>query len=95
MYIHVFLFKWNPEVTQAQIERATTEIRSFQGQIPGLLETHVGVNESPQAKGHAFGGVMRFADRAAFQAYVPHPVHQALVSWLMPLIEPTELDFEA
>ena len=36
---------------------------------------------------------MKFADRAAFEAYGPHPVHQKLLSWLMPLIEPVELDF--
>ena len=95
MYLHVFLFKWNPDVSHEQIDRAISEIRALQGQIPGLLETHVGQNESPMARGHSFGGVMRFSDRAAFQAYVPHPVHQALVSWLMPLIAPTELDFEA
>jgi hypothetical protein len=37
---------------------------------------------------------MKFPDRAAFESYNVHPVHQALVAWLMPLIEPLEVDFQ-
>jgi hypothetical protein len=36
---------------------------------------------------------MKFADQVAFQGYAAHPVHQNLVGWLMPLIEPIEIDF--
>ena len=94
MYIHCFAFRWKPGVTEEQIDRAAAEIRALQGQIPGLLETYVGRNESPRSQGYAFGGVTKFADKASFEAYGPHPVHQKLLSWLMPLIEPVELDFE-
>ncbi len=38
---------------------------------------------------------MKFADKASLDAYGPHPIHQKLVNWLMPLIEPIEVDFEA
>jgi hypothetical protein len=37
---------------------------------------------------------MKFNDRAALEAYGSHPVHQELLSWLLPLIEPVEVDFE-
>ncbi len=70
------------------------EIRGLQGKIPGLVETAVGVNISPRGQGYEFGGVMKFADKASLDSYGPHPVHQELVSWLMPLIEPIEVDFE-
>jgi len=36
---------------------------------------------------------MKFADKNSFEKYGPHPAHQKLVSWLMPLIEPVEVDF--
>ena len=75
--------------------RAIAEIRGLQGKIPGLLETLVGVNFSPRSQGYELGGVMKFADRAALGAYGGHPVHQALLQWLMPLIDPVEVDFEA
>jgi hypothetical protein len=95
MYIHAFLFRWVEGTTEEQKKRVKTEILALQGRIPGLLETHVGTNVSPRRQDYAFGGVMKFVDRAALDAYFPHPVHQALGEWLMPLIEPVELDFGA
>jgi len=74
--------------------RAAAEIRALQGQIPGLLETFVGVNFSARSAGYEFGGVMKFTDRAALEAYGPHPVHKKLLEWLVPLVEAVEVDFE-
>jgi len=95
MYIHMFAFRWKPDVTEEQKERVAAEIRKLQGQIPGLVETFVGVNVSTRGQGYDLGGMMKFTDKLALDAYGPHPVHQKLVSWLMPLIEPIEVDFEA
>jgi Stress responsive A/B Barrel Domain len=93
MYAHIFAFRWKPGVTQDQKQRAASEIRSLQGQIPGLLETAVGSNISPRGQGYEFGGLMKFADKESLERYGMHPVHQALLQWLVPLIEPIEVDF--
>jgi hypothetical protein len=93
MHIHIFAFRWKPGVKEEQKDQALTEIRNLQGAIPGLLETHVGHNTSPRGGGYEFGGVMKFVDEEALQTYGAHPVHQALLTWLMPLIEPIEVDF--
>jgi len=95
MYIHMFAFRWKPGVTQAQKTRTATAIKNFQGVIPGLQETFVGENESPRGQGFTFGGVMKFVDKAASDAYGGHPAHQELLKWLMPLIDPIEIDFAA
>jgi len=95
MYIHAFAFRWNENVKEEHKARSKDEILALQGQIPGLLETHVGTNFSERSHGYHFAGVMKFTDRGAMEAYFSHPVHQQLVSWLMPLIEPIEMDFEA
>jgi hypothetical protein len=94
MYIHMFAFRWKQGVTEEQKERVMAEIRGLQGKIPGLLETAVGVNISPRGQGYELGGVMKFANKASLDGYGPHSVHQKLVGWLMPLIEPVEVDFE-
>ncbi len=94
MFIHMFAFRWKPGVTEDQKQRVITEIRKLQGQIPGLLETSVGVNASPRGQGYELGGVMKFADQSALDSYSSHPVHQKLLSWLIPLIDPIEVDFE-
>jgi hypothetical protein len=95
MVIHTFAFRWKPNVTAEQKLRVQTEIRGLQGQIPGLLETHVGANFSPRSQGYEFGGVMKFTDQQALAAYNSHPIHQKLLTWLLPLIDPIEVDFES
>jgi antibiotic biosynthesis monooxygenase (ABM) superfamily enzyme len=92
---HVFAFQWKPDVSETQKSKAAKDIAAFQGQIPGLLETHVGPNISPRGKGYTFGGIMRFKDQASLDAYVQHPAHQALLKWLVPLIDAIELDLRA
>ncbi|MGA2418526.1 MAG: Dabb family protein [Candidatus Acidiferrum sp.] len=95
MIIHTFAFRWKPGVTDEQKLRVQTEIRALQGQIPGLLETNVGANFSPRSQGYELGGVMKFPNRASLEAYNSHPMHQKLLSWLLPLIDPVEVDFES
>jgi hypothetical protein len=95
MYIHTFLFQWQAGVTAEMQERAAASVRGLQGQIPGLLETSYGKNESPRSQGFTHGGVMKFRDAAALEAYFTHPAHEKLVAWLMPLLKvAAELDFE-
>lgn len=95
MFIHIFGFRWKPSANPADQQRAAREIVAFRGVIPGLLEVHVGPNLSPRGQGYTFAGLMTFADRAACDAYSTHPAHLALLQWLVPLIDPVELDFEA
>ncbi len=92
---HVFAFHWKPDATDAQKQKATKDIAAFQGVIPGLLQTHLGPNLSPRGKGYTFGGIMLFKDQAALDSYVKHPSHQALLAWLVPLIDAIELDIYA
>jgi hypothetical protein len=95
MYIHMFAFRLKPGVTDEQQARMLREIRALEGQIPGILETAVGKNDSPRGQGYTIGGVMKFRDKAALEAYNVHRVHQELLHWLVPLIEAIEVDFPA
>ncbi len=92
---HVFAFEWKEGTSQSQKDRARKEIGAFQGVIPGLLQTHVGPNISPRGKGYTFGGIMQFKDKESLDAYFQHPAHQALLAWLVPLIDAIELDLRA
>jgi antibiotic biosynthesis monooxygenase (ABM) superfamily enzyme len=92
---HVFAFQWKLGISESQKDRAAKEIAAFQGEIPGLIQTHVGPNISPRAKGYTFGGIMEFKDSASLDAYIQHPAHQALLAWLVPLIDAIELDLRA
>ena len=94
VFIHIFGFRWKDGATIEDKARAEREIRAFQGVIPGLIDVAIGENLSPRGQGYTLAGLMRFKDRAACDAYATHPAHVALLEWLVPLIEPVELDFE-
>jgi hypothetical protein len=95
MFIHIFGFRWKPQATEADKSRAEKEILAFRGVIPGLIEAFVGENLSPRGQGFTFAGMMKFTSKAACDAYAIHPAHRSLLEWLVPLIDPVELDFEA
>lgn len=94
MFIHIFSFRWKQGVTEQDKQRVFQEVSALQSRIPEVLESAVGFNTSPRGQGYEFGGVMKFSNRAAYDAYNAHPVHQELLTWLLPLIDPVELDFE-
>src|SRR5258708_20613198 len=62
---HVFAFQWKQGTSEAQKERATKEIAAFQGLIPGLVQTHVGPNISPRAKGYTFCGIIQSKSKSS------------------------------
>jgi hypothetical protein len=95
MYIHIFAFRFRAGVTKEQKKRVVAEIQKLRSEIPQVQESWVGMNDSPRGQGYELGGVMKFADKAACEAYGAHPVHQKLLGWLMPLVEPIEVDFNA
>jgi hypothetical protein len=94
MYFHSFLFRWHPQATAEHRDRAGREILAFSDAVPGLLEVVAGPNLASNSGGFEFGGTMRFTDAAAYRAYVDHPLHAALLEWLVPLIDAVELDLE-
>lgn len=93
MFIHMFAFRFKPGVTEQKKDDIVAAIQNLELEIPGILETWVGRNASPRGQGFELGGVMKFADVAACDRYGAHPAHQKLLNWLMPLIEPIEVDF--
>src|SRR5579871_581453 len=93
MYIHMFAFRFKTGVTSDQKNHCVTEIRKLEDEIKEVQESWVGLNISPRGQGYELGGSMKFADAAAFERYNAHPVHQKLLGWLIPLIEPIEVDF--
>ncbi len=95
MFVHIFSFRWHAEASESQKARAVEAIRAFAGQIPGLISVYAGTNVSPRSLGYELGGVMQFTDAASFEAYTTHALHQALLVWLVPLVDAIEIDFDA
>ena len=77
--MHVVLLQWNQGTAPETVERAFHELRALKGVIPGVLELTCGANFTDRAKGYTHGIVVLFANRAALDAYLPHPEHQRVV----------------
>jgi len=79
MIEHIVLFRWTEKATPQAIDSVMTELRKLKGKIPGIVDLSCGANFSDRAKGYTHGLVVRFTDRAALDAYGPHPEHQRVV----------------
>ena len=92
MIEHIVLFRWTDVASEEAKENVMVELRKLKGKIPGIVDLSCGTNFSDRAKGYTHGLVVRFTDRAALQAYGPHPEHQRVVQ---NLIKPIAADILA
>lgn len=76
---HVVLFKLKAEAPDERKAEMLRQLTGLKDRIPGILGVSAGVNFSARAQGYTHGFVVRFRDRAALDAYLPHPAHQAVV----------------
>ncbi|MEC4806774.1 MAG: Dabb family protein [Jaaginema sp. PMC 1079.18] len=83
MIEHIVLFQWQETATPEQIEAVITGLKGLKNQIPGIIDLSCGKNFCDRAQGFEYGLVVRFRDRAALEAYQPHPEHQKVVQNLI------------
>ena len=96
MIEHIVLFRWKPEATDAQVAAAVKGLQGLKGRVPGILDLACGADFSDRAQGYTHGLVVRFPDRAALDAYGPHPAHQTVVqTQIKPIVaDVLAFDFE-
>ena len=94
---HIALFKFKEGTTEEQIQKSFDELIELSENVPGIEEYVAGANNSQEGmnKGYTHGFVMTFTDAAARDAYIPHPEHERVKSFVLPLIEEAVVfDFE-
>jgi hypothetical protein len=79
MIEHIVLFRWTEGASPEAIDSVVAELRQLKSKIPGVVDLSCGANFSDRAKGYTHGLVVRFKNRAALEAYAPHPEHQRVV----------------
>lgn len=95
MQIHIALYHWKEGVTDAQIDKALSEIAALEQKVDGIVEISCAKNESKYAEGYTHVILVRGRDAAALAAYRSHPDHDVAAA----LIEAMEdrgigVDFE-
>ncbi|REG82614.1 Dabb family protein [Marinomonas pollencensis] len=97
MIRHILFIQFKDEANSADVTRCLENIAGLKDKIDGIEGVEWGENNSPVGfKNYTHCVLMTFIDEAARDAYLPHPVHQALVNdELMPILEDVVmLDFE-
>lgn len=79
MIEHIVLFKWIEDAAPEAIVAAMNALSELPDKIPGIVDLSCGENFSNRSQGYQSGLVVRFTDRAALDAYGPHPDHQHVV----------------
>lgn len=79
MIEHIVLFRWTEQSSEEARNKVLMELRGLRSKIPGIVDLSCGTNFCDRSKGYTHGLVVRFTDRAALQAYGPHPEHQRVV----------------
>ncbi len=97
MVTHVVLFKWKEGTDPKAIAQVKQELQALRGKIPGIVELSSGANFSERAQGFHHALLVRFTDRAALEAYGPHPAHQrVLQEFLTPIMgDVVVVDYES
>ncbi|MBC7980927.1 MAG: Dabb family protein [Armatimonadetes bacterium] len=86
---HIALFKFKADCSAEDIARVWRIIEDLPKQIPGFLDLTWGTDASVEglSDGFSHSFVAIFESVEARDLYLPHPVHQAAVAIIMPMLE--------
>jgi hypothetical protein len=88
MIEHIVLFKVRADALPAAVTAMVEGLAGLKTRVPGIVDLSVGTNISDRNKGFTHALVVRFTDKAALDAYLPHPAHQEVVqSRVRPIME--------
>ncbi len=77
MIRHIVLFRYRESAQEDQIDQFNGAFLELKTKIQGIAAIEHGINDSPEEKNLGFTHVFQltFQDRAARDAYLPHPEH--------------------
>lgn len=89
MVRHFGVFKFNPDVTDAQIDECFAAMKGMVGRIPGLQDMEHGPYQSDEGLNEDFthGFIMTFDSPESRDAYLPHPIHESVKNLVVPRLE--------
>lgn len=89
MIRHYGVFQFLPEITPEQIDECFAEMAGMVGKIDGLLDFECGPYQSDEGlnDGYTHGFLMTFDSAESRDAYLPHPVHEAVREIVAPRLE--------
>lgn len=77
MIRHIVLFKLKPEY-QEELPKLVENFYTMKGRVPGLMDLEAGADFLGSERSYDLALICTFQDRAAFDAYQTHPLHQPI-----------------
>lgn len=77
MIRHIVLFRIKPEF-KAEIPTLVQNFYTMKGRVEGLVDLEAGADILGSERSYDIALVCTFTDRAAFDAYQTHPLHQPI-----------------
>lgn len=86
---HFGVFQFKDGVSEQTISDCFDAMKDMVGKIPGLLDMEYGPYQSSEGLNETFthGFIMTFDNAASRDAYLPHPVHEAVKEIVVPKLE--------
>ncbi|WP_077003124.1 Dabb family protein [Variovorax sp. KK3] len=97
MIIHLVLIRLKPDVARddPRVTEALAELVALRERVEGVVRWEHGWDFVRRPISYDFALVAGFASRPHFDAYGPHPAHQAVAAKLRELVDWVLCDFEA
>ena len=96
MVHHIVLMRLKPGVARddPRVRDGLAALTALSGQIDGIARWEHGWNFTERPIAYDFALASTFVSRAAFDAYGPHPAHQAAAAQLRDVVDWVLCDFE-
>lgn len=78
MILHIASFKWNDDVTEADVTALTEALEEMAAGIPEIRSYAAATNLHLRPAGADYGVVAIVDDAAGLDAYLDHPAHKAV-----------------
>ncbi len=86
---HIVCLKFKNEASPIEVLEIEEKFPALQQSIPGIVSIEWGTNNSPEGLNKDFSHcfIVTFENEDARTTYLPHPLHQAFVNILKPLLD--------
>ena len=96
MIMHIVMFKFKEEATEAEIIEAKSQIEQLEDLVPRLQYIKVGMNFSDEERAMDMVLISSFENREDLEFYATHPEHLKVIAYLKTITAYTKVvDFEA
>ncbi len=96
MINRMVLVKFSEDTTTEQLQEVVDRFKALKNHLTGIVEIQAGLNFAERSKEYQVVLSVRFEDRAALEAYVSNPEHQAVAAYIKEVgrVDSIGVDFE-